>query len=44
MCSGELYLIYNAQCMMYNYEVSYNLISLQVQLPSLGGAGGGPSS
>ena len=29
---------------MHNYEVSYNLISLQVGLLSLGGAGGGPSS
>ena len=29
---------------MHNYEVSYDLISLQVGLPSLGGAGGGPST
>ena len=40
MCSVELYLIHNSQCMMHNYERSYNWFPCKFKLPSLGGAGG----
>ena len=44
MCSVELNLIHNAQCMMHNYNANAYLLSHKLALPSLGGAGGGYTS